>query len=143
MNISPREACTEKAACRKPEQSERALFRSGGGSGHPMTEAPGRPAVLDELNLAELATLIPGASAVGAVAVLAQTGEPRQLVKQSRPGGAGESVRRVCRPTETDRSGRPGLRLPPMPAEMETMPAQAGFQSEPRPIQSDVLPAAP
>jgi transposase len=74
-------------------------------------------AVLDELELTELVSTIPGVSAVGAAAILAETGDPtrfdspRALVKH-----AGLCPRENSSGTSTGRSrisgrGRPGLRL--------------------------------
>ena len=73
--------------------------------------------VLDDLELTELATSIPGVSAVGAAAILAETGDPRRfatgraLVKHSglapREKLSGTFVGR----TELSGAGRPGLRL--------------------------------
>ena len=80
------------------------------------TEARMR-AVLDELHLTELATSIPGLSAVGAAAILAETGDPRRfatgraLVKHAglapREKLSGTFVGR----TKLTGQGRPGLRL--------------------------------
>jgi transposase len=74
-------------------------------------------AVLDELQLTELATSIPGLSAVGAAAILAETGDPRRfasgraLVKHAglapRERLSGTFVGR----TKLTGQGRPGLRL--------------------------------
>ena len=74
-------------------------------------------AVLDELQLTELATSIPGLSAVGAAAILAETGDPRRfatgraLVKHAglapREKLSGTFVGR----TKLTGQGRPGLRL--------------------------------
>jgi transposase len=73
--------------------------------------------VLDELQLTELATSIPGISAVGAAAILAETGDPRRftsaraLVKHAglapREKLSGSFVGR----TKLTGAGRPGLRL--------------------------------
>ncbi len=73
--------------------------------------------VLDELQLTELATCIPGLSAVGAAAILAETGDPkrfataRALVKHAglapREKLSGTYVGR----TKLTGQGRPGLRL--------------------------------
>ena len=80
------------------------------------TEARMR-AVLDELQLTALATSIPGLSAVGAAAILAETGDPRRfatgraLVKHAglapREKLSGTFVGR----TKLTGQGRPGLRL--------------------------------
>jgi transposase len=74
-------------------------------------------AVLDELGLTGLATSITGLSAVGAAAILAETGDParfatgRALVKHSglapRQKNSGNSTGR----TRTSGQGRPALRL--------------------------------
>jgi transposase len=73
--------------------------------------------VLDELHLTELATSIPGISAVGAAAILAETGDPhrfttaRAMVKHAglapREKLSGTFVGR----TKLSGAGRPGLRL--------------------------------
>ena len=73
--------------------------------------------VLDELGLTELVTSIPGISAVGAAAILAQTGDPtrfdspRTLVKHAglcpRDNNSGTFNGR----SRISRRGRPGLRL--------------------------------
>jgi transposase len=73
--------------------------------------------VLDELKLTELATSIPGLSAVGAAAILAETGDPnrfataRALVKHAglapREKLSGTFVGR----TKLTGQGRPALRL--------------------------------
>jgi transposase len=74
-------------------------------------------AVLDQLQLTELATSIPGVSAVGAAAILAETGDPhrfatgRALVKHAglapREKLSGTFIGR----TKLTGAGRPGLRL--------------------------------
>ncbi len=74
-------------------------------------------AVLDELRLTELATSIPGVSAVGAAAILAETGDPhrfttaRAMVKHAglapREKLSGTFVGR----TKLSGAGRPALRL--------------------------------
>ncbi len=74
-------------------------------------------AILGELGLAELATSITGLSAVGAAAILAETGDParfttgRALVKHAglapRQKNSGNSTGR----TRTSGQGRPALRL--------------------------------
>ncbi len=74
-------------------------------------------AVLDQLRLTELATSIPGVSAVGAAAILAETGDPnrfasgRALVKHAglapREKLSGTFIGR----TKLSGAGRPGLRL--------------------------------
>jgi transposase len=73
--------------------------------------------VLDELGLTDLATSIPGISAVGAAAILAETGDPhrfttaRAMVKHAglapREKLSGAFVGR----TKLSGAGRPGLRL--------------------------------
>jgi transposase len=73
--------------------------------------------VLDQLRLTELATSIPGVSAVGAAAILAETGDPhrfstgRALVKHAglapREKLSGTFIGR----TKLTGAGRPGLRL--------------------------------
>jgi transposase len=73
--------------------------------------------VLDELELTELVTSIPGISPIGAAAILAQTGDPRRfataraLVKHAglapREKTSGAFVGR----TKLTGQGRPGLRL--------------------------------
>jgi len=73
--------------------------------------------VLDQLQLTELATSIPGVSAVGAAAILAETGDPhrfatgRALVKHAglapREKLSGTFIGR----TKLTGAGRPGLRL--------------------------------
>jgi transposase len=73
--------------------------------------------VLDQLGLTELATSIPGVSAVGAAAILAETGDPhrfatgRALVKHAglapRENLSGTLIGR----TKLSGAGRPGLRL--------------------------------
>ena len=74
-------------------------------------------AVLDQLGLIDLATSIPGVSAVGAAAILAETGDPhrfatgRALVKHAglapREKLSGTFIGR----TKLTGAGRPGLRL--------------------------------
>jgi transposase len=60
-------------------------------------------AVLDELELTELVTSIAGISAVGAAAILAETGDPRRLttaramVKHAGLAPPGEAVRHLHR----------------------------------------------
>ncbi len=69
--------------------------------------------VVDEVGLTALVTSITGLPAVGAAAILAQTGDPRRfaagraLGQARRPGAAGEAVRRVHRPDQADRPGTP------------------------------------
>ena len=67
--------------------------------------------VLDELGLTALVTSITGLSAVGAAAILAETGDPQPVRHRPRagqarrPGPAGETVRHVHRPDQTHRAG--------------------------------------
>ena len=72
--------------------------------------------VLDELGLTELVTSIPGVSAVGAAAMLADTGDPAALIapragqtRRARP--ARQQQRHLQGPVEISRRGRPRLRL--------------------------------
>ncbi len=87
-------------------------------TGHRLTDTETRmTSVLDELGLTQLATSITGLSAVGAAAILAQTGDPRRfataraLVKHAwlapREKLSGAFVGR----TKLTGQGRPGLRL--------------------------------
>ena len=68
-------------------------------------------AVLDELQLTELATSIHGLSPVGAAAILAETGDPtrfttaRALVKHAGLAPTGEEVRHLHRHDQTHRPG--------------------------------------
>jgi transposase len=70
-------------------------------------------AVLDELHLTELATSITGLSALGAAAILAETGDltrfatARAVVKHAGLAPR-EAVRHVCWPHETHRPRPPG-----------------------------------
>jgi transposase len=106
-------------------------------------------AVLDELGLTGLVTSMTGLSAIGAAAILAETGGPRRFAtarggQACRPGPVGETVRRVHRPDPADRArtaraaaGRlarglgsparqPGLRRPlPVPDQQGTQQAHA------------------
>jgi len=72
--------------------------------------------VLDELGLTALVTSITGLSPVGAAAILAETGDPRQfataraLVKHAGLAPR-EKLSGVHRPDQSDRAGTPGLRL--------------------------------
>ena len=66
--------------------------------------------VLDELGLTGLVTSITGLSAVGAAAILAETGDPRRFATaralvNTRPGTTGESIRNIHRPDQADRPG--------------------------------------
>jgi len=73
--------------------------------------------VLDELELTELVTSIPGVSAVGAAAMLAETGDPtrfdspRALVKHAGLCPRDNSSGTVTGRSRISRRGRPGLRL--------------------------------
>jgi transposase len=73
--------------------------------------------VLDELKLTELATSIPGLSAVGAAAILAQTGDPRRfttaraLVKHAGLAPREKTSGAFTGRTKLTGQGRPGLRL--------------------------------
>jgi transposase len=74
-------------------------------------------AVLDELGLTELATSITGLSAVGAAAILAETGDPRRfttgraLVKHAGLAPRQKSSGSYTGRSRTTGQGRPGLRL--------------------------------
>jgi transposase len=74
-------------------------------------------AVLDELGLTDLATSITGLSAVGAAAILAETGDParfttgRALVKHSGLAPRQKASGTYTGRTRTTGQGRPGLRL--------------------------------
>ncbi len=74
-------------------------------------------AVLDELELTELVTSIPGLSAVGAAAILAETGDPRRFATaRALVKHAGLAPREKLSGTFTGRTkltgqGRPRLRL--------------------------------
>jgi hypothetical protein len=65
--------------------------------------------VLEQLELTGLATSITALSAIGAAAILAQTGDPTTLQHRPRPGqtrrprAAGEAVRRLRWPHQADR----------------------------------------
>jgi transposase len=73
--------------------------------------------VLDELQLSELVTSIPGVSALGAAAILAQSGDPRRfLTARALVKHAGLAPRQKLSGTFVGRTkltgqGRPGLRL--------------------------------
>ena len=73
--------------------------------------------VLDELGLTALVTSIPGISAVGAAAILAQSGDPRRFATaRALVKHAGLAPRQNLSGTFTGRTkltgqGRPGLRL--------------------------------
>jgi transposase len=74
-------------------------------------------AVLDELELTDLATSIPGISAIGAAAILAQSGDPRRFATaRALVKHAGLAPREKLSGTFTGRTkltgqGRPSLRL--------------------------------
>ena len=74
-------------------------------------------AVLDELHLTELTTSIPGVSAVGAAAILAETGDPHRFTTaRAMVKHAGLAPREKLSGTYVGRTklcgaGRPGLRL--------------------------------
>jgi transposase len=74
-------------------------------------------AVLDELGLTSLATSVTGLSAVGAAAILAETGDPRRFTSgRALVKHAGLAPRQKNSGTYADRArttgqGRPGLRL--------------------------------
>ncbi len=74
-------------------------------------------AVLDELGLTDLVTSITGLSAVGAAAILAETGDParfttgRALVKHSGLAPRQKASGAYTGRTRTTGQGRPGLRL--------------------------------
>ncbi len=73
---------------------------------------PRMTAVLDELGLTGLVTSITGLSAIGAAAILAETGDPRRfataraLVKHAGLAPREKTVRHVHRPDQADRPGR-------------------------------------
>ena len=73
--------------------------------------------LLDELGLTRLATSIPGLSAVGAAAILAQTGDPRRfataraLVKHAGLAPREKLYGAFVGRTKLTGQGRPGLRL--------------------------------
>ena len=73
-------------------------------------------AVLDELGLARLAD-IPALTAVGAAAILAETGDPRRydssssLVKHAGMSPSDNASGAFLGDTHISRRGRPGLRL--------------------------------
>jgi transposase len=75
------------------------------------------PDVLDELGLTRLAASIPGLSAVGAAAILAQAGDPRRfttaraLVKHAGPAPREKLSGAFVGRTKLTGQGRPGLRL--------------------------------
>jgi len=74
-------------------------------------------AVLDELHLTELATSIPGVSAVGAAAILAETGDPhrfttaRAMVKHAGLAPREKLSGTLVGRTKLSGAGRPALRL--------------------------------
>ena len=73
--------------------------------------------VLDELQLTELVTSITGLSAIGAAALLAETGDPRRfatgraLVKHAGPAPREKLSGKFVGRTKLTGQGRPGLRL--------------------------------
>jgi transposase len=85
---------------------------------HKLAEVETRmTAVLDELGLTTLATSIPGISAVGAAAILAETGDPRRFATaRALVKHAGLAPREKLSGTFTGKTrlsgkGRPGLRV--------------------------------
>jgi transposase len=85
---------------------------------HRLADAEARMvAVLDELELTALVTSIPGISAIGAAAILAQSGDPRRFTTaRALVKHAGLAPREKLSGTFTGRTkltgqGRPGLRL--------------------------------
>ena len=74
-------------------------------------------AVLDELELTELVTSIPGLSAVGAAAILAETGDPkrfataRAMVKHAGLAPRENTSGKFTGRTKLTGQGQPGLRL--------------------------------
>jgi transposase len=74
-------------------------------------------AVLDQLDLTGLVTSVPGLSAVGAAAILAETGDPtrfdsaRALVKHAGVCPRANESGRYAGKTSISRRGRPRLRL--------------------------------
>jgi hypothetical protein len=109
-------------------------------------------AVLDELGLTGLVTSMTGLSAIGAAAILAETGGPQAIRhcprggQACRPGAAGEAVRRVHRPDQADRAGTAraaagGLarslgsatRQPRLPGPLPAPDQQGAEQAQPHP----------
>jgi transposase len=81
---------------------------------HRLTETETRMlGVLEDLQLTRLVTSITGLSAVGAAAILAQTGDPRRfttaraLVRHAGVAPREKTVRRIHRPHQTHRPGPP------------------------------------
>jgi transposase len=74
-------------------------------------------AVLDQLELTELVTSIPGMSVVGAAAILAETGDPRRfttaraMIKHAGPAPREKLSGSFVGRTKLTGQGRPGLRL--------------------------------
>jgi transposase len=98
----------------RPGALERVLLLPGALAAHqdPARQTESRmTAVVDELGLTALVTSIAGLSAVGAAAILAETGDPcrfatgRALDWHAGLAPTGETVRRVHRPDQADRPG--------------------------------------
>jgi transposase len=94
------------------------LLEDWTGAHHRLADAETRMSgVLDELGLTGLVTSIPGISAVGAAAILAQSGDPRRFATaRALVKHAGLASRQNLSGTFTGRTkltgqGRPGLRL--------------------------------
>ena len=94
------------------------LLEDWTGAHHRLADAETRMSgVLDELGLTALVTSIPGISAVGAAAILAQSGDPRRFATaRALVKHAGLAPRQNLSGTFTGRTkltgqGRPGLRL--------------------------------
>ncbi|HZC52280.1 MAG TPA: IS110 family transposase, partial [Mycobacterium sp.] len=94
------------------------LLEDWTGAHHRLADAETRMSgVLDELGLTGLVTSIPGISAVGAAAILAQSGDPRRFASaRALVKHAGLAPRQNLSGTFTGRTkltgqGRPGLRL--------------------------------
>jgi transposase len=106
------------------------------GTEHRMT------AVLDELELTELVTSIPGLSVVGAAAILAETGDPsRFLTARAMVKHAGLAPRENTSGTFTGRTkltgqGRPGLRLAAWRAVWGTLKANPVYAARYRHLTS-------
>jgi transposase len=99
-------------------------------------------AVLDELELTELVTSIPGLSVVGAAAILAETGDPsRFLTARAMVKHAGLAPRENTSGTFTGRTkltgqGRPGLRLAAWRAVWGTLKANPVYAARYRHLTS-------
>jgi transposase len=99
-------------------------------------------AVLDELELTELVTSIPGLSVVGAAAILAETGDPsRFLTARAVVKHAGLAPRENTSGTFTGRTkltgqGRPGLRLAAWRAVWGTLKANPVYAARYRHLTS-------